>query len=276
MLRAFGGGVLKGDNFVKWVYLDEAGSSAKERLVTVAGVVVDADKHHRALKGRLDQIRDDLPEELRVDLIFHAKDIWHGNKQFDREKWDAHGIQKDERRSLVEQICSIPEEFGLPVIYGQVAKEQHFSNWQIMLKNMDNRKLTPNRLSYALAFGQCAIAAEAFIRDYCPEDEVGQIVAEDTEEMREHADWAYSVLEQRDAPWLREFSSYVPLERLNEGPQFAKKKRSPILQIADSIAFVMNRHDSKGTFDSDVGHCYDKFKDQIPFPRNWSDFGSDF
>jgi hypothetical protein len=265
-LCAFGSGPLKGDNFVRWAYVDEAGISSREKLVTVAGVVINADKHHRAITARLNEMRNALPPELADGLIFHAKDIWHGNKEFEREKWEAHGIFKEERRSLVQKLCSIPAEFNLPVVLGFVVKEHH--DWQPIVRSKGGN-LDANRGSYAIAFGQCCITVEAFMRDRALPDEVAHIVAEDTKEMREYAAWSYELLE-RPFSWPDVFDKYLPIERIAEDPMFTPKKRSSILQVADSLAFVINRfithyHVNKTT-DSDVRGCWDAFASHIFYP----------
>jgi hypothetical protein len=272
-LRAFGGSPLRGDSFVRWAYVDEAGVSAREPIVTVAGLVIHADKHHRLIKNRLDALLAELPSELAEDLIFHAKDIWHGNGQFARAKWEAHGIYKDERRSLVTKLCSLPAEFDVPVVMGFVVKGHH--DWTAMVNSRSG--LNANRASYAIAFGQCCIAIEAFMRERAQEDEVAHIVAEDTKEMREHASWSYEVLEKREG-WGERFGKYLPIERLAEDPMFAAKRRSSILQVADSIAFVTNRHvthyrDNKSTDASDVLECWNAFAPQVFYPWGLSGSG---
>jgi hypothetical protein len=48
---------LAGDNLSRFAYLDEAGISADEPVVVVAGVIVDADRHLKQLEAFMREFR---------------------------------------------------------------------------------------------------------------------------------------------------------------------------------------------------------------------------
>lgn len=263
ILRAFGGGPLHGSRFVRWAHIDEAGISKNDKVACVAGILSEPDRHYRALASRLREIEQSLPEPLRQGgLIFHAKDIWHGNKRFDKDLWAKHGYDKERRRDLVRQLCAIPAEFDLPVIMGVYEKEQ--GGWDALLKMNVGTKLSVENLNYAIAFLMCCIMLEAFMREHVAGDEVAHIVAEDTNEMRAHARWAYDLANNQWVSWTGSYRAFLPLGRIVEDPMFSAKTRSSLLQIADSIAFVTSRHFAGY---SDVFDCFSAFFPQIVGPN---------
>jgi hypothetical protein len=238
--RAFGG-ALEGDKALRWAHIDEAGISKNDKVTSVAGILSEPDRHYHALAAKLRELEQSVPEPLRRGgLIFHAKDIWHGNKRFDKDLWAKHGWDKDRRRSLVLEICKIPVEFDIPVVMGFVDKSDH--NWDLLMKLDVAKKQTPEKLNYALAFLLCAMMIEIFMQEHVPASEVAHIVAEDTNEMRDHARWGYNLLQSPDMTWTGKYRAFLPMKRVVEDPMFSPKTRSSLLQIADSIAFVVSRH----------------------------------
>lgn len=263
ILRAFGGGPLKGDKALRWAHIDEAGISKHEKVAVVAGILTEPDKHYHALAAKLREIEQTVPEPLRRGgLIFHAKDIWHGNKQFDKDLWLEHGWDKERRRSLVLRLCEIPVEFGLPVVMGMAEKED--KGWDLVIKSGLVKNFTADRGYYAISFLLCCIMLEAFMREQVEPSEVAHIVAEDTHEMREHARWAYDLANSPFSGWTGMHRAFMPFERVVEDPMFSAKTRSSLLQIADSIAFVTSRHFGGH---ADVFECFEAFFPQIIAPN---------
>jgi hypothetical protein len=80
-LLAFGGGPLHGHKLVRIAYLDEAGISDKEPFAVVAAVIIDGDRHWRALHDALSGLADlCAPPEKRNGFIFHATELFGGGK----------------------------------------------------------------------------------------------------------------------------------------------------------------------------------------------------
>lgn len=264
ILRAFGGGPLvEGASFVRWAHIDEAGISKNDKVASVAGILSEPDRHYHALAAKLRELEQSVPEPLRRGgLIFHAKDIWHGNKRFDKDLWAKHGWDIERRRSLVLRLCEIPVEFELPVIMGLAEKED--KAWDLVVKSGMVKNFTADRGYYAVAFLLCCVMLEAFMREHVPSQEVAHIVAEDTNEMREHARWAYDLAKSPFSTWSGKHRAFMPLERVVEDPMFSAKTRSSLLQIADSIAFVTSRHFAGYP---DVFECFSAFFPQIVAPN---------
>jgi hypothetical protein len=78
--------------------LDESGTSNPEQepFLVVSGAIINADQDWLNLDRHLKSImRRRLPEDLRYTGIFHAKDIWHGEKKILSGKVVASGEDGD-------------------------------------------------------------------------------------------------------------------------------------------------------------------------------------
>lgn len=244
-LRAFGGAPLADGGPVRFAHIDEAGTSKAEFCV-VAGVVSAPDAQWRTLNDHLGALADAMvPIEDREGIIFHATDIFHGSGKFRRDKWPKH-----KRFELLTRLAMIPSNFSLPVISGLVEKSK--MNWGDLPKSPRDLEA----YNYSLAFGLCVTHFEYVLRDMCGPDELGTIIAEDNRDMRQYARQAYQLLSDPNkwAPEGTELHKYQPLRKVIEQPHFTEKTGSGILQIADTIAFVLARRlnggeDTKWLFD---------------------------
>lgn len=243
---AFGGAPPLGEKILKWAHLDEAGTSVGEGCCVVAGVVTSPDGQWRQLKSYLDTLRTEFaPND--PDLVFHAKDIFHGTKAFHRDKWT-----RDKRNALLREISRIPHVFNLPVIGAAIDKST------LTWGNASSDK--SNSLNYGLAFGMCVINFESYLRELPDSREVGTITAEDMPHMRRYAEFGYSRIRDKKG-WDGETNSqYLPIHRVMEQPAFTSKLGSPYLQIADCIAFLLARYRNGG---KGVESFIDEFQKQI-------------
>ena len=86
---------------MRFIYLDESGISAKERVAVVAGIIVDADKQLKSVEKHVESIiADYVPEKYQEGFSFHATDLFHGGGRtpFDRRyfpiEWSHHALKK--------------------------------------------------------------------------------------------------------------------------------------------------------------------------------------
>src|SRR2546425_410290 len=90
---ALGGGALSGDRWVRRIYIDDAGISAKESepFSVVAGVILNADADWKKIQQYLAALKEEyVPKEKRNDFVaFHATEIFSGGKIFKREEYPA-------------------------------------------------------------------------------------------------------------------------------------------------------------------------------------------
>src|SRR4051812_31900431 len=90
----------------------------QEPFVTVAGVMLDADRQLLALRAHLDRlVEKHIPQEWREGFVFHAHEFMNGNgKVFDDKK---NPYWTEERRfAIADDLASIPKAFDLRVAFG--------------------------------------------------------------------------------------------------------------------------------------------------------------
>lgn len=146
---------------MRFAHLDEAGTSTREGWCVVAGVVSSPDGQWRQLNKFLEDCRKEFCPD-NPGIIFHAKDIFHGTKNFHRDEWS-----RGKRQELLMELSKIPRKFNLPVIGTAVDKSKH--KW-------GGRGQKPSELQawhYALAFGMCVVNFEGVLRELSDWREVG-------------------------------------------------------------------------------------------------------
>jgi hypothetical protein len=240
---------------VRFAHLDEAGTSRQEPFAVVAGIICHADKQWRALNQYLSDMADDLvPPEFRDGIIFHAKDIFHGAKRFDRENWP-----RERREKILLELAKIPTAFDVPVVIGMIEKKRHAWPGQ-QPKDIDAS-------NYALAFGMAATSVEYFMREFAESNEIATLIAEDVPHMRRHAKAGYNVLKNPNLPWAENaLGKHLPLERIAEQPMFAAKDESSILQVSDLLAFALCR---RANGNKDVDPLIAEFSGNIITLPDW-------
>lgn len=147
---------------MRFVYLDEAGTSAREPVAVVAGVIIRPDEQWKALELHIESlINRYIPETKRREFVFHATELFSGGKAFPRSEWP-----RALRWQILEEVLSIPMYFELPVVLGYSRK--------FIAPGMSD-----NLTHHAMAYTLCAIATNAFMKIHSETGEVAMFVAED-------------------------------------------------------------------------------------------------
>jgi hypothetical protein len=173
--RSLSGVELVGDWLVRFVYLDESGISANERIAVVAGAIVNADHQWKVLQQYVDGLIEEyVPHEKRRGFVLHATHLFHGSGPiFDRR------IYPQERRwEALKKLIGIPAKFRVPIVYGYHTKSA------IPLDQQQPTAQKRARTEQVLAFSLCAIAAERFTREKATPSEVATLVAENNNEVK--------------------------------------------------------------------------------------------
>lgn len=231
-LRSLGGGALAGERIVRIVYMDEAGISqvSQEPHLVVAAAITEPDRQWHDIMRHYQELAEDFfDEEFGAAFVFHAKDIFHGAPPYSREKYSFN-----ERLNLLKRLAQVPRKFGIPICLGIIKKEAF---------NNQHQNTTPKSrrvLSYAMTFHLAMQSVDWWMETNCP-GEVAMIVSEDTPEVKgaihlfqqsAQSDAALNDHEDPDA-----FQTRCIVDAVN----FAPKDRSPILQLADTCAFIARR-----------------------------------
>jgi hypothetical protein len=237
---AFGSvAALEGHHVTRFTYLDEAGTGKikHDPYLIVAGIIVHADKQWLALQTYFQEmVREFVPPAHQIGFSFHAKDLFHGGKKgkvyFTRE------IDRDLRWRILEELCSIPSKFDLPIVCGCFDR-----------KNVpDDKGLLPvAKIQYAqmLASVNCTIGVERFMRERAGDEEVAMLIyeqgghAQNVVRMVHH--WMQVSTSDCKTVIGGESATYVPLTRVVDQAQYAERTGSSLLQIADVCAFSIKR-----------------------------------
>jgi hypothetical protein len=240
--RALFGAPLEGSNPVRYVYLDEAGTSANEPVSVVAGVIIHPDTQWRAVESAIHGLFDEyVPSEFREEFVFHALQVFGGGEL--RDKWP-----KDMRWALLDAVVSLPRRFHLPIPYGIVRR--------FAPTDLGKSKLTIAEAHHAIAFHTAVGSADRYLRWRTPTNEVATLVVEDVPEMRQVLNQTLEVLKHDPFLLLPEHIRHdvtditteqivhgeeLKVTRIVDTPHFVPKKGAPLLQIADACAFAVRR-----------------------------------
>jgi hypothetical protein len=238
--KAFGGGPLVGDTAVRFIYIDEAGTSAQEPVSVVVGIVVDADNQWKRAESLIIQALELVPECFRKDFIFHAKAVW-GDKKY-RDQWSLN-----DRLETLHRMMKIPRILRMPIALGVVRRDAP------PFAKAASLGLSQEAFQHVMAFWMCITKADKYIREFAC-DEVATIVAEDVPRIRT---FLRSVLNLRQIPipdhWItltqaeistgmRTQDSEARISRVIDTVHFLEKRYGPLLQIADACAFGFRRY----------------------------------
>jgi hypothetical protein len=217
---------LAGDNLVRLLYLDEAGTEFRAAFLAVAGVLVHGDHQWPEVDRRIVAlIKKYIPEPDRLGFVFHATDIFHGSHYFDRRKseWDS----TEKRWPILADLAQIIADLNLPVVVGTYRKET-FGDEEIR----NAPKGAQRDLIQGVSVLDCLIWAERWLERYAPAELIRHFVrvARDPALMR-----AWEFPEEA----AKEFN--LPLRRIIDTVHFAEKADARPLQLADLCAFILGR-----------------------------------
>jgi len=222
---------------VRFCYLDTAGTSkpAENPFVVCAGVIVDADVQWKALERYLSDMADEyVPPSKRLGFYFHAKDLFHGSgKIFGRDIYP-----RDRALQALKELCEIPHKFDLPVVMGSVERT-YLAEHHSTLKPCDLLFM-----AQAMAYQQCAIAVEKYMRQECP-SEVATLVHENDNDTKALIKSLHNYMKTEESGriWADDkmIAGLLPFQNIVDTAHFAEKTDTSLLQVADACALAINR-----------------------------------
>lgn len=225
--RALFGAPLIGDALLKYAYMDEAGTSAHEPVSVVASVIVDADSQWRRAEAEIIEALKTVPTHIIENgFVFSAKAVW-GTKY--RDGWPFQ-----DRLDFLLRMMSIPRTLKLPVCMG-FHRRGVGHDPKLLLTPDGLANLAPHQMDHIIAFMDCVVEIDGFMRDRTPSNEVATITAEDVPELKHFLKKMLHVFQR--APALQ-----VPLvQRIVNPIQFQDKDDCPLLWLADACAFAFRR-----------------------------------
>lgn len=236
----YGHAPLLGHNLVRLLYLDEAGTDFKSPHLCVAGVIVHGDKEWPEIDRRINAlVEQHIPEKDRIEFFFHAKDIFHGAKYFDRRK--PEWKDQDKRVAILNDLAAIIEELHLPVVCGNYEKDKYGIG---IIRAEDGPQLKGSVIHTAAAM-DCLLWADRWLAEYSP-SELATVVHEDGAQAKRIIKQAVRVLRRDDLMASAGLGALkgrygLPLKRIIDTVHFADKPGATPLQLADLCAFIIGR-----------------------------------
>jgi hypothetical protein len=244
---------------LRYIFVDEAGTSAAEPLSVVVGIIVHADKQCAPVEEAVARTLDLLPRHIRENHpIFHAKSIW-GDARL-RGGWPL-----EERKAILHAMMSIPRDLNLALAVGVCRRAT-----QLPDSALKNKTLA--QAHHAIAFQECIAHADLWIRKYADKNEVATVIAEDVPEskklLRHVAKWLQTngyTVPNEDVRMVQLADGIVPLvskdefrtravSRIRMPIHFVEKTDEPLLQIADACAFGFRRFLCAQSAGADFAH----------------------
>lgn len=224
----------------KFAYLDESGISVNERVLVVAGVVIDLDLQWRRVDERLRElVREYVPAPHVKSFIFHATKLFHKSSVIPAER--SH-------EALIS-LLKIPAEFKLGLVFGFIRKPPPAETVSASQKEKRDAARKSAALYHSIAFSTCSIGVERFMNEDTPENEVATLVVENNTDTKQDVEAAYEALTERNVEsdqakrtWLfiaKKHRELLPIRRIIDIPHFVPKNGASILQLADACAMII-------------------------------------
>ena len=236
---------------MRYIYIDEAGTSAKEPITIVVGIIVHADTQWKLAESKIVDVIRAVPSHFRPNFIFHAKTIW-GSKKY-HNKWNL-----TDRLRLLHSMMQIPRQLNIPIALGILRRDAP----QINI----SAPISKEEFQHMIAFGMCLSQADKYIRKYADPNEVATVVAEDVPKIRRFLRLTLQILRKNPIILTLDELRLTKVERssgiITQDPKlmvsrvidtihFVEKINGPLLQIADACAFGFRRYFSGQKYGND-------------------------
>jgi hypothetical protein len=247
-------GALWGNKLLRFVYMDEAGTSAKEPVTIVVGLIVNADDQLMFAETAVNEVLGAVPQKFKKGFVFHAKEVW--GSQVYREEWAMA-----DRLALLHSMMSLSKRMKIPIALGMMRRDA-----QVPANVSEAAEMTPEQYHHWMSFIMCVARADKYIRDHAGLREVAAVVAEDVPPMRKFLRVVPKLLKTNPytakpdslRPTLAEVAagymtqqSEMRASRIRQSIHFVEKEDDPILQMADACAFGFRRYFSEQKFGKD-------------------------
>lgn len=246
------GDLLWGDRAVRFIYVDEAGTSENEPITIVVAIIVHADRQLMLAESAIAEAISGVPNKFREGFVFHAAQIWGDEKYRDDDVWTLA-----DRLYLLKQVMAVPRKLGLAISIGLARRHEH----DVSAEKLKALGVTATQWDHMMAFSMCIARADKWIRDRAQSNEVGSVVAEDVPDMRRFLRVAPQVMreipqnvgpvratvEEQRLGYITQHTE-MRVTRIRNIVHFIQKEDDPLLYLADACAFGFRRFFSEQKF----------------------------
>lgn len=223
---------------MRFIYVDEAGISAKEPVIVVVGVMVEADTKWKEVAQEISETFDKMvPHQFREGFIFHGTDVYSGGKY--RSEWEF-----SDRLEFFKAFLAIPIRMKLPMSISMLDR-RYGSDWLTL------GELPKEKMEHLLVHQMCVARADKFLRVHLNPSELGVVIAEDTPGMKRYFKKIHEGLRlspiEFTSEMLQDYSGNQTGETLSiiniiDCPHFVDKSDSVMIQMSDALAFAFRRY----------------------------------
>lgn len=242
---------------MRFIFMDEAGTSASEPVTVVVGVIAEPDNHIVRAESMVREALGAVPEQFRKDFVFSAKTVFNSEKF--KEDW-----LMGSRLNLLKSMMSIPRRLGMGLSIG--------TSWRGSLPAIEEEGLSlrAEEGDHMQAFQSCLGIADSSIRNRGGHNEIASVVAENHNEMKRYLKEIPRLLRHspihlkpshlRTTP-ADEERGYVDqttefrITRIRNTIHWVDKADDPMVQIADACAYGLRRYFAKQTFGEDFAQA---------------------
>ncbi|ACT50853.1 DUF3800 domain-containing protein [Methylovorus glucosotrophus] len=235
---------------MRFIFMDEAGTSAKEPVTVVVGLIADADKHIHAAEKLVKETLGSVPPQFQDGFVFHATQVF-GDRKY-QESWSM-----TDRLHLLKCMMSIPRKIGMSITIS--------AHWRGSVDyNLGSQSsLSPDQFEHLMAFSTCLAISDRNIRRHGRPTETAFIVAEDVPAMRKYLKNSASSYRDRplyippellrttskdEAAGYMTQSGELRITRIRNSVHFVDKAEDPLVQLADACAYGCRRYFAKEKF----------------------------
>jgi hypothetical protein len=230
---------------MRLVYLDEGGADFSAPVLVVAGILVHGDREYPEIDRRILALIDKfIPEQDRLGFVFHATDVFHGSRYFDRHKPEWNSIEK--RLPIIDGLADIIEELHLPVVAGLYQRARYGEQHPIWAEPPTEQ--LKNKFLHSSALMDAVMRADKWLDRFSP-TELATVVHEDGSQANKMIKRVVRMMRSRELMSAAGFDEdpefyerhNLPLKRIIDTVHFAEKADSRPLQLADLCAFILAR-----------------------------------
>jgi hypothetical protein len=221
------------------VYTDEAGSDDNAEALVVAALTVRLDTDiARADEALLDAFSS-IPDHYRNNFYFHASEIWNNKKKNYRDRWSS-----SERFAFLCKVMSIPARLKIPLTF--VMERRLGNEFAVPFGRSD---LNVETARHAKVFALCISVADQYLRERTGRFCTARLIAEDVPKRKRALQRALKYVRENPGSQIRSTDNkegeilYFPgIYKIRGEPEFCKKRKAPLLQLADACAFGLRRY----------------------------------
>ncbi|WP_352997300.1 DUF3800 domain-containing protein [Mesorhizobium sp. M1273] len=205
---------------MRHIYIDESGTSSRELVAVVAGVIIDVDKDYRGVVSSIERVkRHHLGDNY--DRWFHAADIFAATGDFEK----LSGWTRQERVIFIRDMIEVCNFHAIPVAVSWMHKDATVG---IPTKNR-------NTYRHWSAFCACFVVVDKYIANNFP-NEHASIKAESCDHMKKYLDFALADV-RRISPKPDSWIYQRQITNIVDDIQFLRKGQAPLLQLADAYSW---------------------------------------